>query len=178
MPKPLSWSQISCFEYSPQEWYSRYILREKQEESRAMKFGKDIGEKYPYESTFKTEYKLTAMLGDIALVGYIDAFDLENKKLIELKTGKKWDKKKAQSHGQIDLYCAMLYIMHKIQPEELDICLIWLATEETGDFSTQFVKDMKPVIFPIKKTMLDIVNMLARVKRVKSEMDTYIKTHA
>jgi hypothetical protein len=53
-----------------------------------------------------------------------------------------------------------------------------MATEETGDFSTQFVKGMKPVIFPIKKTMLDVLNMLARVKRVKAQMESYAQSHA
>lgn len=175
--RPFSWSQISSFEYDPEQWRKRYVLREPQTESGAMSFGKEIGEKYSYEPGFVTEYKLEARLDKINLIGYIDAFDLENKKLIELKTGKKWDKKKAQSHGQIDLYCAMIYAMHKIRPEELDIKLIWLATEQDQDFSTKFIADMKPVIFPLKKTMLDVITILARVKRVVKEMDKYVKSY-
>ena len=176
--RPMSWSQISSFEYDPEQWYQVYVLGEKGEPSGAMKFGKKIGDKYLYEKTFQREYKITGKIGNIPLIGFIDAFDLENKKLIELKTGRNWDLKKAQTHGQIDLYCAMLWTMHKIHPAELDIKLIWLATEETGDFSTQFVKDMKPVIFPIKKTMLDVLNMLARVKRVKAQMESYKQSHS
>lgn len=173
--RPLSWSSISSFEYNPDLWYKRYILNEKEEGSSAMAFGKKIGEDYPFEATFEREYKLQGMIADIELVGFIDAFDFQNKKLIELKTGKKWDRKKAETHGQLDLYCALLYIMHKINPKDLDISLIWLATEETGAFETQFIPNMKPVIFKVKKTMLDVVNMLVRVKQVRKKMLNYIE---
>jgi hypothetical protein len=181
--RPLSWSAISLFEYSREAWYKKYILREKQDENQAMKFGKMIGERLASDPLFLPEvprlplfeYKLTSRLNDIYMIGFADAFDLENKKLLEFKTGKNWTYKKAEDHGQIDLYCAMIYIMHKIDPKDLDIRLVWLATEETGNFDVQFVKDMKPVIFPLKKTMLDVVNMLARVKRVVKEMEEYIK---
>ena len=175
--RPLSWSQISSFEYDPHQWYRRYILNEKIEASSAMAFGKEIGDDYKYEANFIREYKLEAKIDGVPLIGFIDAFDIENKKMIELKTGKKWDRKKAQSHGQIDLYCAMLYVMHKIKPEDLDIQIIWLATEQQADFTTAFVKDMKPVIFPVKKTMIDVLQMLSRVKRVIKEMQEYIEIY-
>lgn len=171
--RALSWSQISTFEFSKETWYERYVLGKKQESTGAMDFGRKIGEEYPYEPSFKREYKVESMLGPIKLLGFIDAFDLENKKVIELKTGKSWTKKKAESHGQIDLYCAMLFVMHKIHPADLDIKLIWLQTEEDGDFSIKFVKGMKPVIFPLKKSMIDVLNILARVKRVYKEMEEY-----
>lgn len=174
--RPMSWSQISCFEWSREDWLKRYVLKEKQEESEAMKFGKKIGEEYPYELTFEREYKLQAVVAGIPLIGFIDAFDFKNKKLIELKTGKKWDKKKVDFHGQLDLYAAMLYIQDKINPEELDITLIWLATEESGSFDTQFIKGMQPVIFKVKKTMLDVVNILAKVKRIRKEMEEFLST--
>jgi hypothetical protein len=147
-----------------------------------MEFGKKIGEQLASDPEFMPEvprlplyeYKLEAKLGNIPLIGFIDAFDLKNKKLLEFKTGKLWDKKKAEEHGQISLYAAMLWAMHKIHPGELDIKLVWMATEQGGDFETRFVDGMKPVIFPIKKTMLDVLNMLARVKRVRAEMEDFV----
>lgn len=180
--RPLSWSAISSFEYDPDIWFERYILGKKDEGSSAMKFGKMIGEKLASDPTFMPEvprlplyeHKLQSRLGDIPLIGYIDAFDLKNQKMLEFKTGKNWDRKKAETHGQIDLYCAMIFAQHKIHPGELDIKLVWLQTEETGDFSTQFIKDMKPVIFPIKKTMVDVLNMLARVKKTYALMLQYV----
>jgi hypothetical protein len=172
--RAFSWSQIASWEYDPEQWFERYVIGKKQEESSAMAFGKLIGEQYPYEPTFVREYKIQSRLGDIRLIGYIDAFDLKNQKLIELKTGRNWDLKKAQNHGQLDLYCAMLFAQHKIHPADLDIKLVWLATEEDGDFSTKFIKDMKPVIFPIKKSMVDVLNMLARVKRTYAQMLQYV----
>lgn len=183
--KPLSWSQISAFEYNPEQWYKRYILGEKDEGSSALLFGKKIGEQLASDPLFMPEvprlpvfeYKLQAKISDIELIGYVDAVDIVTGELIEYKSGKKWDKKKAETHGQIDLYATMLYIMHDIRPEDLDIKLIWLATEENGDFQTSFIKDMKPVIFPIKKSMIDIVNMIMRVKRVYKEMESYQQSH-
>lgn len=182
--RPFSWSQISQWEYDKDEWYKRYILGERSPETGPMKFGKEIGERLASDQSFMPEvprlpvyeYKLIGTYEKIPLIGYIDAFSLEDKAFIEFKTGKNWDKKKAESHGQIDLYCALLYAMHKIRPEELDIRLVWLATEENGGFETQFIKDMKPMVFPIKKTMVDVLNMLARVKRTVQEMEEYILT--
>lgn len=176
--RPLSWSAISSFEFDKEKWYRKYILGEQEEGNQAMKFGKTIGDEYIYERSFKREHKLEMIIGGIRIIGFVDAFDLDNKRFIELKTGKSWTKKKAETHGQIDLYCAMIYVQHKIKPEDLEIKLIWLETEESGDFDIGFVKGMKPVIFPIKKTMLDVVNILAKVKRVKSEMEEYCKEHA
>lgn len=181
----MSWSQIISFEYDPEQWYRVYILNEKGEPNAAMIFGKNIGEKLASDPKFMPEvprlpiyeYQVTGKIGDIDLIGYIDSFDLENKKMLEFKTGKNWDRKKAETHGQIDMYVAMLWQMHKIHPAEWDINLVWMATEESGDFSVQFIKDMKPVIFPIKKTMLDVLNMLARVKRVKAQMESYAQSH-
>lgn len=182
--RPLSWSQISCFEWDKNLWFSRYILKEKQESSSAMEFGKAIGVSLAGNPDFMPEvprlpifeYKLEAVVSGIPLIGFIDALDLDTKQLIEFKTGKSWTKKKADTHGQLDLYIAMLYIMHKIKPEEFDIRLIWLETVETGNFATEFVPNMKPVIFKVKKTMLDVVNILAKVKRIRKEMEEYLKT--
>ncbi len=175
--RPMSWSQISCFEWNKDEWFSRYILREKATSSDAMTFGKEVGEIYDYGEGFVKEHKLEVNFSGIPLIGFIDAFDIKGKKLRELKTGKKWDRKKATTHGQIDLYCAMIYIQHKIKPEDLDIKLIWLATEETGAFNTQFVRNMKPVIFPIKKNMQDVMSILLKVKAIRKEMEEYATSH-
>lgn len=183
--RALSWSAISSFEYDPEQWFDKYVLGKKQEETSAMLFGKQIGERLASDPTFMPEvprlpvyeYKLTARIGDIPLIGYIDAFDKDIPALLEFKTGKKWDRKKAESHGQIDLYCAMLWAMHKIHPGDLDIKLVWMETEQGGDFSTQFVKGMKPVIFPLKKSMVDVLNMLVRVKKVYAQMLVYTDTH-
>lgn len=171
--KPYSWSQLSKFEWSKSDWYNRYVLGIKDPPSPAMLFGKHVGEIYDYGPSFTKEYKLEAKVGTVSLIGYIDAFDLENKVLKELKTGKKWDYKKASTHGQIDLYCAMLYMMHKIKPEDLTIELIWLETQENVDGTTTFVPDMKPVVFKVEKTMADIVRILAWVNDIIRQMKEY-----
>jgi len=182
--RPVSWSQISCFEYNHEQWFKRYILGEKQEENSAMKFGKAIGEKLASDPSFMPEvprlplyeYELKAKVNKIPLIGYIDAFDLENNKMLEYKSGKLWTKEKAESHGQISMYALMLYLMYNIRPEELDIKLVWLETQETGSFETEFVKGVKPVIFPIKKTMFDILEMAMRIKKNSKEMEKYLFT--
>lgn len=180
--RPLSWSAMSSFEWNKEQWYKRYILKEREEPSSAMLFGKEIGQKLAADSSFLPavprlpvfEYKVTGTIASIPLVGYLDAFDKDNKKVLEFKTGKKWDKKKADTHGQIDLYCALLYEMHKILPSELDIRIVWLATEQNTNFETQFITDMKPVIFTVKKSMNDIINMHTRVKKTVQAMNEYV----
>lgn len=182
LARPLSWSSISQFRYNKQVWYDRYINDNKGRVTGPIVFGKNVGERLASEQSFlpevprlkEYEHELRVTIGGIHCVGFIDNFDLENRAFSEFKTGKNWTQKKAQEHGQIDMYCAMIYLKYGIKPEELTISLIWLPTEEKQDFRTDFVKDMKPVIFPIKKTMRDVILFMGEIKNIHKEMQEYI----
>lgn len=147
-----------------------------------MRFGKQMGEKLAADRNFMpevprlpiAEYKLEAKIDSIPLIGFIDFYDPKTHQLIELKTGKKWSQEKVDQHGQLDMYVALLYLMDKVKPEQVEIRLVWLETQEQGNFETGFVKDIKPVVFKTKRTMKDVLNMMLRIKKVVREMEEYV----
>lgn len=182
LKRNLSWSSINSFEYDKEEWYEKYINGKRGKDTGPLVFGKNVGERLATEQDFlpevprlkEYEHELCVKIGKIPCIGFLDNFDLEAKCFSEFKTGKKWTQDKANKHRQIDMYAAMIYLKYGIKPEDLNIKLIWLPTEEKQDFRTDFVKDMKPVIFPIKKTMRDILSFMAEVQVVHKEMQEYI----
>lgn len=182
LKRPLSWSSISAFRYNPDEWYDKYINGKKGRNTGPLVFGKNVGERLASEQDFlphvprlkEYEHELSVKIGKIQCIGFLDNFDLDNCAFSEFKTGKKWTQDKANKHGQLDMYAAMIYLKYGIKPEDLRISLIWLPTEEQQDFRTDFVKDMKPIIFPIKKTMRDILTFMAEVQVIHKEMIDYI----
>ncbi len=187
--RPLSWSQISSFRYNKEQWYSRYVLDEKQVETPELKFGKLIGEKIEKDPTYlpqiprhnKMEHPFSVMFDSIKMVGYADSFCTKtNKKLLEFKTGvKEWNQKRVDSHQQIDMYCLMNYITNKVRPEDMEIQLIWLPTKkkESGDFSVEidFVDEQNIKIFKTKRTMRDILKFGQEIKQTLKEMEEYVK---
>lgn len=182
----MSWSQLSSWEYNKEEWYKRYILDEKTEPTKAMLFGKEQGDKLAKEPTYMpqvprlpiSEHEMKAVFNKTSLVGYIDFYDGATS-FIELKTGKSWTVKKANEHGQLAYYAMLLYLTRGIKPEALDIKLVWLETVELQDFSMSFIngEQTQPVIFQVKLTMLDVLNMMSRIKTARKEMAEYIKNH-
>lgn len=184
--RPLSWSALSSFEYSPEQWYSRYILKEKQDESKEMMFGKSIGKLLETDPTFlpqiqrhsKMEHPFNVVFSGIKLVGYADSFcDKTFRKLSEYKTGKKkWDQKRVDTHGQIDMYLLMNYITNKIDPFEVEVTLVWMPTQETGDFSISFIEPIKENIkaFNTKRTMSDILHFGQFINDSVTEMQKYV----
>lgn len=187
--RPISWSAISSFEYSPEQWYKKYVLNEPQDTSREMEFGKVIGKKLETDPTFlpmierhsKMEHPFNVVFNKIPLVGYADSFcDKTHKKLSEFKTGKKaWDQKRADHHGQIDMYLLMNYITKKIKPEDVDITLVWMPTQDNGDFSISFVEPIEKniKIFKTKRTMTDILRFGQRINSVYKAMEDYCQNH-
>lgn len=185
--RPLSWSAISSFEYDPEQWYKRYVLKEDTPPNSAMSFGKVMGERFAAETTFLPqlprasvyEYELKAKLGKIPLIGFIDSYT-PHTNLEEYKTGvKAWDQKRADSHGQLDMYLLLLYLMHKVPPEQVSCRIHWLPTRETGDFKTEFSNPDNPLVhtFHTKRTMRDILEFGQRINRVYKEMESYAHTH-
>lgn len=187
--RPLSWSAISSFEYDPEQWYKKYVLKEEDPASKEMLFGSLIGKQLEKNSSFlpsiirhsKMEHCFKVTFGKIPLVGYADSFcTITNRKLAEYKTGKKaWDQKRVDEHGQLTMYCLMNYITEKISPEEIDITLIWMPTQENGDFTISFVEPIEEniKIFKTKRTMQDILKFGARIKSTVKAMEEYAQNH-
>lgn len=187
--RPLSWSAISSFEYNPEQWYKKYVLGERDEETKEMIFGKVLANKLECGTCdipelvkklpFKKEHPFKVMFSGIPLIGYADDFDDKTfKELNEVKTGKKpWDQKRVDEHGQLTMYCLMNYITNKIKPEDVVCRLHWLPTKENGDFSISFVEPIVVHSFETKRTMLDIANFGIKIKRIVKEMEEYAEKH-
>lgn len=144
------------------------------------KFGKSVEDRKPLapvEIYEKTEYPLNIVFNNIPLVGYIDTYK-PHKAFREYKTTKEiWPEKKVKDHGQLKMYALMLYVQHKVKPEDLTIHLDCIQTQESGDFEIDFIKPFNIKSFPVKLTMIDILNFGLQIKTTVKEMELYAKNH-
>lgn len=187
--RPLSWSSISSFQWSKEEWYDNYINGNRQPANREMIFGSNIGKKLETDPTYlpqiprhsKMEHLFSVKFGHIPLTGYADSFcDQTHTKILEFKTGKKaWDQKRVDGHHQLTMYALMNYITNKIDPKHVDIQLIWMPTKENGDFTITFVDDIENhiMVFKTKRTMNDILRFGMEINKTYNEMIKYIEDH-
>lgn len=183
--RPLSWSAIASWEYDPEQWYTRYILNEKQKENKEMLFGKVFAQSCEDRKPLakvkllkEVEYPLATIFNGIKLIGFIDTYK-PHSSLGEFKTSKKiWTQNQVDNHGQLDMYCLQLYVMHKVKPEDLKIYLQCIQTKENGDFSITFA-DSPPKVhtFKTKRTMVDILNFGQRINKTVASMITYANNH-
>lgn len=183
-----SWSSFSSFMFDPEQWYKSYILGEKPT-SKEMDFGKEIGKKLETDPTFlpqiprlsKMEHGWDVVFSGIPLCGYADSFCVHTlKKIKEYKTGKKvWDQKRVDEHGQLTMYALLNFITNKVKPEDTEFELIWMPTEETGDFQIKFVEPIKDNIkaFKTKRTTAQMLQFGAKIKDLYRQMEQYIKDH-
>lgn len=186
--RPLSWSAISSFEYDPEQWYRRYVLGEKDAPSREMIFGKQVGERLASDPTYLPEvprypifeHGLKTKWGELPLIGFVDGYDPTppTPALGEYKTGKRaWDQKRADTHGQIDMYLLMLWLTSKIKPESVQCFLHWMPTQEHGDFTIDFVSPFQVHTLPTKRTMVDILRFGERINQTYAAMQEYANNH-
>lgn len=184
--RPLSWSAISSFEYSPEQWYRSYILGEKQT-SKEMTFGNIVDKRLQNDPLFLPEvpryplmqHKMKVSFNGIHLVGIPDGLDLKSFRLADFKTGKKlWDRKRADETGQLTMYLLLIYITEKIPPEKFRCFIHWLPTKEDSDFSIQF-RDTPclPVTIETKRTMADILKFGQRINKTVKKMQEYVDNH-
>lgn len=181
--RPLSWSAISAFGYNPEQWYSKYILNEPPADNLAMQFGKKFAKSVeerkplvPVEIYSEVEYKLETAFNDIPLVGYIDTYE-PHTKFREYKTARKlWTQDKAYNHGQLRMYALMLYLIHKVKPEDLTIHLDCIQTKEDENFKIDFF-DSKVHSFEVKLTMKDILLFGSHIMMTVDLMKAYVENH-
>lgn len=204
--RPLSWSAISSFEYNPEQWYDKYVLKLAQPSSKEMDFGKEIGEKLASDPKFLPhveryevfEQELRCVLFfkkeniKISLVGYMDTAQLKAFKMREYKTGKKpWTQKRADDHGQIDMYLLMIEEIHKINPEDMMCHIDWMPTIDVepehdsfdsfknGSSKTTigFVDETQVKSFETRRTKTQILKFRTRILKTFLAMEEYAKNH-
>jgi len=184
----ISWSSFQAFrDFDKDKWYDQYVLGNKAKPNPLMQFGIDIGEKLATDQNFLPEVprldiyeqQLHGKIGDVVITGHMDAFSETKKAIGEYKTStnpNKWTQEAVDNHGQITMYCLLVWLNYGIKPEELDLALTSILGVETGDF--KIVLPEPPVVktFKTKRTMLDVLNFGVELKKIKKEMEEFVKT--
>ena len=183
--RALSWSSISSFRYSKEQWYAKYVLKQEEPASKAMLFGNVVGERIASDPSYLPqvprgeifEYALRSRLKDIPLVGYIDSYSPHHT-LHEYKTGMPpWTQKRVDDHQQIDMYLLGLYLIDGVKPKDVSVTLHWLPTQENGDFSIS-LKDEKVVhSFATQRSFMDIVNFMDTIQKTYEEMQQFARNY-
>jgi len=165
--RPLSHSQLSSFEYNPEQWYSSYILNKRVHPTPAMIYGSVVGDSIGTPDSLVPdltppgvkEYQLTAEVEGIPIVGYADHYCPETRVLHENKTSEtkgRWTQGKADKHTQIDMYLLMLYLSEGVPPETVECYLNFIQTRPTG-LGYRLHKEPKWKQFRVAtKTMADL----------------------
>lgn len=189
--RSMSWSAISSFEWDPEQWYQGFFLGIKTD-SKEMAFGRMIDQRIQDNPNFipslprypVMQYRISAQFDGLPLIGVPDTFrNLPARKGIhkpgmrDYKTGKRaWDQKRADETGQLDMYCFLMYLKHKIRPEEFELWIDWLPTIESGDFGIEFRDNpVIPVSIETHRTMKQILTFGSRIKTRYKEMQAYAK---
>lgn len=194
--RPMSWSAISAFEWNPSQWYKKYVLKELQEETPELRFGKMIDEKVQKDRKFLPklvrypiqQHKMRTEWKSIPLIGFSDQYAmpgttvdhnkggriLGNIAIRDLKTGRKaWDQKRADETGQLTMYLFMLYLMNRnIDVAYAELYIDWLPTHvDEGEIT--FIKPVKIHTFKTQRTMTQILQFGQRIEDTWKKMEEY-----
>ena len=178
----LSYSQMNSWKWSQEKYKEIYFEGKPYPTNPAMIFGKDFSEimddkkktddiivqgvvnLMPRYDVSEKEIKVD--IEGIKLLGYLDSYCSKTHNLYEYKTGKNpWTQNKVDEADQLTFYSMLIYLKYKIIPE--NISLIWAETEIEGDI-VQFTGNVKR--FETSRELSDVLNMLARVKKVAREI--------
>lgn len=193
--RPLSWSAISSFEWNPQQWYEKYVLKQYPEPTAELLFGGMVDKKIQSDPTFLPlltrypveQFEMRATFNGIPLIGFSDAYqprvrpakgrDSVCAAIRDYKTGRKaWDKKRADETGQLTLYAFFLYLMEKIKPEDVELYIDWLPTH-IKDGKICFIEDdhtkLVPQTFKTKRTMSQVLKFGQRINDTWIKMEEY-----
>lgn len=184
--RPLSYSQLSCWEWSKEDWYQNYILNKPRGKSSAMEVGNIIGDSIGTPQSLVPElnpagvkeYPLNAQLNDIYLVGYADHFCPDTLELNENKTAvnpKKWTQGTVNRHGQLTMYALCLFLKHDIKPEDLTIYLNYIRVIEGADMRYYLPKPAELKRFQTKRTGEDILAYSIYILQTVDNMQKYIE---
>lgn len=183
----LSWTQISLWLRSPEQYKRRYFYGEEEVRTDRMDFGSQVSR--VLETGEECDDELVNMLamllpkyeipeceiqvpfmtpdGEVVLLGKMDTYRKDPLAFREYKTGTtKWSQKMAQGHKQLDHYAAILWLLEKKIPQ---IHLDWAKTHIEEDGSVTLAGDIQS--FEVIKTIKDILQYLAIAGRVAREID-------
>lgn len=184
--RPLSYSQVSTWEYSKEEWYERYILNIPFEGNAATRFGNLIGDSIGTEKSLVPtlenpgikEYELRASIGPICMIGLCDSYCPKTKTLHENKTTantKKWNKQSVDNHKQLDMYALLLMLQDKTHPKDVKMFLNYIPVLKKGLGEFKLPEPATYIQFPTKRTALQVANYANYIKQTVVEMEQWVK---
>lgn len=188
----LSWSALSIFKRSPQQYMECYFYGKRGYESLEMDFGKEFatfmesGKEHPDKvvdialksiprlplSEVAITSKLTSEWGPIPLLGKLDRYDPKTHAFDEYKTGRrKWTATMTQNHGQMKFYALILWLNHGVIDQKKN--LVWIETENTDE-------GIRPTgrieTYPVIITLSDILIFAKEVTNIAKQItDLYQK---
>ena len=183
--RPLSWSQISSFQYNPDQWYTSYILGKQEPANSLMLAGSRIGdaigtETSPIDNSLvpgQKEYSVKAKIDGISMIGFLDHYCPDTLTLNENKCSDKkgrWTQKKVDEHGQITMYLLLLQQQDGVKPKNVTCWLNFLLLDHIGvNYDVT-----NPVIlkrFQTSRTQKQVDDFLEDTKRTVELMHQYIE---
>lgn len=183
--RPLSYSQLSTWEYSKEEWYRRYIIGQPFKSNGAMNAGTLIGDSIGTDKSLIPalqppgikEFRLEARIDDIYIIGYADHYCPETKVLHENKTStnrKKWTQGAVDRHKQIDMYCLMLALTHDTKPEDVEIYLNYIPVIEGQDMKYYLPDPVEYRQFRTYRTTEQVMAFADEIQKTVEDMHRYI----
>lgn len=182
--RPFSWSQISSWQYDKSQWAFKYILGNVDEANNAMRFGSLVGESFTTDDPMvphiirypEMEYELTPKMNDIKLIGYLDSWHPDEKKLREYKTSQnssRWNQKSVDEHGQLTMYALLLLLQDKIMPEDIEMHLDYIPVKENGAFELELVDPNKIFSFETRRTTEQALTFGSDIVQIRKAMEDY-----
>jgi len=189
--RPLSWSSLSSWEWSKDQWSKKYLDSIEGVPGPELLFGKALADSIEDGTCkvpglldileLKKEHEFKCNLGKIVLIGYADAFDDKTFKVLhEVKSGVlEFNKKRVDSMLQLDMYLLMNFIINKVKPEDVKVKVFWIPTvkieKDNGDFSgsdyeIKFKEPIEVKVFETKRTLKDILKFSAYIKSTHANM--------
>lgn len=184
LKRPLSYSQLSSWEWSKEGWYQSYIKGERTSPNSIMLAGSRIGDAIGTESCpiglnppGVKEYGITTVIEDIPLVGYFDHYCNKTRVLHENKCSdnkSRWTQGKVDKHSQIDMYLLLLREAEGVDPESVSCQLNFVLLKPVG---VGYTLHEPPVVrsFKTSRTNEQIDAYLASVKETVKAMQAYIE---
>ena len=189
-PRPyLSWSQMSLWNRSPEEYKRVYIYGGERFCNGAMELGRKVAEGLENNGVIddddiarlaifmpqspSKEYEIKVEFQGIPLYGILDGFNPKCKRKIvrDNKTGTKYTQGTADKLGQLTFYAILVLAKYGELPYK--IYIDWARTEKDKYGKFRLTGDIKT--FETKRTMQDVLLFYAKMKRTWQEIQQMSK---
>lgn len=188
--KYISWSQLQLFEKSPSKYAERYLegiplypnkyLRLGKKLATRLETGKNSGNDLIEHVALMIptyqhyEYKIEIDYKGIPLLMKLDCFTTRQRKLGEVKTGKKWTQRMVDKLDQLTFYATGVWLKFGVLPKK--IFLHWAETKEDKNGKLRLTGKTKT--FETTRTLVDIVRFRIRIKNAWEGIQALSKEYA